>query len=338
MHKLLFLTERSPRHQQIAQRSAPDVLHVTFASHQDRSRIRDAISDCEFLISERAGQIDSTLLSQAAKLRLIQRLGSLTHDIDLQVAQEAGIAVCATPVLGCIMVAEHMLLQLLALAKKAAESTAITRAAGHWRAAQRTDENTFAYNWSGRTGIAGLYQATIGIVGFGEIGVELVHRLKPLRPASLLYHKRSRLPLAVENELGLTYAQPEQIYQQSDFLCCLLPYSKETDRSIGASVFAKMKRGAYLVHCGSGSVLDEPALAEAIQSGQIGGAALDTYEWEPLRRDNPLLALAHTSTFNLLLTPHIAAGTSEFYAKNGVNDFANIKRLLAGTPLADRIV
>jgi phosphoglycerate dehydrogenase-like enzyme len=76
---------------------------------------------------------------------------------------------------------------------------------------------------------------------------------------------------------------------------------KETDMSLNAAVFAQMKLARF-VHCGSGSVIDESALADAIRSGQIGGAALDTFEWEPIKPDNPLLALARTADFNVLLT------------------------------------
>lgn len=336
-YPLLFLTERSPRHQQSARRQAPESVTVNFLSHSDKKAVLQQVKDAEFLITERAGRIDSEIIAAAPNLRLIQRLGSLTHDIDVDAAKRAMIPVCATPVLGCIMVAEHMLFQMIALAKKAPDVTAVANAAGQWRESRRTDENIFAYNWSGRAKIRSLYQSTIGILGFGEIGVELARIVKGVRPARILYHKRSRLPVAVENELGLTYAQPTEIYQQSDILCCLLPYAKETDMSLNAAVFAQMKPGALFVHCGSGSVIDESALADAIRSGQIGGAALDTFEWEPIKPNNPLLALARTADFNVLLTPHTAAGSGDFYASHRSDDYENVARVLEGKPLLDRV-
>ncbi|MFN8442506.1 MAG: NAD(P)-dependent oxidoreductase [Caldilineaceae bacterium] len=336
-HTLLFLTERSPRHQRSALKHAPDSLAVTFLSHHAREEISQQLADCDFLISERAGPIDAQLLAKAPKLRLIQRLGSLTYDIDLLAAQQAGIPVCATPVVGCIMVAEHMLLQILALVKKVREVSAVAAAAGNWRTSRRTDENVFAYNWSQRHEVRNLYQSNVGILGFGEIGVELARMLKPMRLRQLFYHKRQRLPASVEQEFNLTYAPPEQIYQQSDILCSLLPYSQETDQSLNRAVFAQMKRGALLVHCGSGSVIDEPALAAAIRNGQLGGAALDTYEYEPILFDNPLVALARTSSYNVLLTPHTAAGT-DAYDATPWGDFENVVHLLNGEPLTDRVV
>jgi phosphoglycerate dehydrogenase-like enzyme len=343
-YKVLFLTERSPRHQQDALASAPPDLAVTMLRHPSRAELLQHLADSEFLISERAGVIDGELIAAGPHLRLIQRLGSLTYDIDGAAAQAAGIAVCAWPIRGCILVAEHMLLQMLALVKKLPEAKAVAEAAGDWgRPARRTDENIFAYNWSGRTDIDGIAGATIGILGFGEIGAELARRLRGFQPAQILYHKRRPLPTSVEAELGLTYAPQDDLIAASDFLACLLPYYPETDHALNAATFARMKRSALLVHCGSGSVIDEAALADALRSGHLGGAALDTFEWEPLRPDNPLLPLARDPNGNVLLTPHTAAGAGAGRAAvHGAgsrnSDYTNIGRWLRGERLLYRVV
>ncbi len=108
---------------------------------------------------------------------------------------------------------------------------------------------------------------------------------------------------------ALPMPRAQEIIAASDFLCVLLPYMTETDLSINEETFAAMKPGAFVVHCGSGSVIDEEALVVALQSGHLAGAALDTFEWEPLRADNPLVALARDPAANVLLTPHTAAAT-----------------------------
>jgi phosphoglycerate dehydrogenase-like enzyme len=341
-HKVLFLTERSPRHQQAALTSAPDNLDVVMLRRPSRAEILQHLADTEFLISERAGEIDAELIQAGKKLRLIQRLGSLAHDIDLAAAQQAGVAVCLWPILNCILVAEHMLMQMLALAKKLPEVQTIAKAAGDWgQPPQRTDENTFAYNWSGRTDIKGLYGAVVGILGFGEIGAELARRLRAFQPSQVIYHKRRQLPIKVEQALGLTYAGHDALVANGDFLCSLLPFYPETEMLLNAGTFARMKRGAFLVHCGSGGVIDEQALAEAVRSGQLGGAALDTYEWEPIRPHNPLLSLARDGASNVLLTPHTAAGAPgpegapRKYTRQ--SDYINIMRLLRGEPLLHQV-
>lgn len=337
-HNVLFLTERSPRHQQAALQAAPPELSITMLRQPPHAEILRRLADAEFLISERAGVIDAEMVAAAPKLRLIQRLGSLTHDIDVAAAKRHGVAVCYWPIRGCILVAEHMVMQMLALVKKLPEVKAIAEAAGDWgHPSLRTDENIFAYNWSSRSGIDGIDGATVGILGFGEIGAELARRLIPFRPAQIIYHKRRRLPEAVELELGLTYAQRNELVAGSDFLCSLLPYYPETDHLLNAALFAQMKRGSFVVHCGSGSVIDEHALADAVRRGHVAGAALDTFEWEPIRPDNPLLPLARDPVANVLLTPHTAAGAARTDAQDGAparqSGYENLIRLLNGKTL-----
>jgi D-3-phosphoglycerate dehydrogenase len=106
---------------------------------------------------------------------------------------------------------------------------------------------------------------------------------------------------------------------------------------INAGYFAKMKDGACIVSCGSGSIINESDLAEAIKAGKLGGAALDTFEWEPLKADNPLIALAKAG-HNILLTPHTAAGASAAAAKERLKDYTNIVNHINGQPLKYRVV
>lgn len=341
--QVLFITQRSPHHQQSALQSAPPELHVTMVRDEEGSsaKVWELLPQTEFLISERAGTVDAKMIARAPGLRLIQRLGSLSFDIDVAAARAAGVRVCATPVRGSILVAEHMLMQMLALTKRLPDAAATANAAGtsdvSWHEPRRTDENTFAYNWSQRRGIDGLYERRIGIVGFGEIGVELARRLAPFQPEHVLYHKRHRLPAAVEDALGIAYAPADEIYARCDILCNLLPYFPATDGLLDAGVFRRMPRGSIVVSCGSGSVIDEAALAAALADGHLAGAALDTFEWEPLRGDNPLLALARRPEANVLLTPHTAAGTAPLQGAGRSDDFANIMRLLRDEPLQNEV-
>lgn len=334
-HKVVFITERSPRHQAAALAAAPSDCQVTMLRTPPRDVLLEHLAAASVLITERSGVVDAEMIEAAPNLRLIQRLGSLVYDIDTDAAAQAGVAVCYWPVGGCVRVAEHMVMQMLALAKRLPEVSTVAQAAEAWdRPSLRTDENTFAYNWSGRTGIGGLNDQRVGILGFGEIGAELARRLRGFDVATVRYFKRQQLPPAVEAALGITYADPATIVAASDFLCVLLPYSPETDQSLDSATFAAMPQGAYVVHCGSGSVIDEQALADAIVDGHLGGAALDTFEWEPLRADSPLVALARDPQRNVLLTPHTAAGTGG----GRRDDWENVRRLLAGDPLRYRVV
>jgi phosphoglycerate dehydrogenase-like enzyme len=337
-YKVVYTTERGEFHQQRALSAAPEYLDITMLRHPDRADLLAHLATAEYLISERVGVIDAPMIQAAPHLKLILRLGSLNYDIDSEAAKRAGLVVCRWPDRGVIYVAEHVVLQLLALAKNLhdAESIAL-EAAPHWRESKRTDENTFAYNWSSRRNIHGLWQKTVGILGFGEIGAELARRLQSWGCA-VCYPKRSRLPQAVETELGITYADQDTLLRQSDYLVNLLPYFPNTAQTLNAACFDVMKPGAYLVSCGSGGVIDEAALAAAIQSGKLAGAALDTYDWEPIRPDNPLIALAKQG-YNIVLTPHIAAGGHSANAddQGRADDYTNIVHHIEGKPLLYRV-
>jgi phosphoglycerate dehydrogenase-like enzyme len=202
-HKTLFLTQRGLQHQQWAMEGAPPELDLIMRRNPDRAELLALLAGAEFLITERTGVIDAEMIAAAPKLRLIQRLGRQTWDIDLDAARRAGVPVCYLPNNGCVMVAEQMMLQMLGLLKRLREGMAITAEGADWGIeTKRGDEDTFAYNWSRRTGIGKLSGATVGILGFGEIGLELVEQLRGFH-CTVRYHKRTRLPGAVEAALSV---------------------------------------------------------------------------------------------------------------------------------------
>lgn len=338
-HKTLYTTERGEFHQERAVASAPPELEIVMLREPNKTRILAHAVGVTYFLSERTGVISADLLENMPSLKLILRLGSMTHDIDTSAAKNAGVIVCYQPIFSVIRVAEHAFLQMLTLTKNLYEVGGVARAASdEWQESRRTDEDTFAYNWSNRQGIEQLYNRTVGILGFGEIGAELARRLHGWN-CTILYHKRRRLPEHVEHELNITYTGRDNLIAASDFLVNFLPYSPSTDMSLNAETFASMKDGAYVVSAGSGSVIDEAALANAVRSGKLGGAALDTYEWEPIKPDNPMLKLAIDGA-NVVLTPHTAAGsyTAEIANHERLQDYTNIIRHLRGDPIFNRIV
>jgi len=337
-HPTLFITHRGERHQQAALDSAPPELAITVRRTPSKDEILALLPDMAFLISERTGEIDADIIAAGKNLRLIQRLGAQTYDIDLAAAQAAGIPVCYLPVRGCIMVAEHMLLQMLALAKRLREVMDVTgEAQDYGKAPKRCDEDYFAYNWSGRRGVVGLWGSTVGILGMGEIGTELARRLRGFG-CTVLYNKRNRLPDAAERELNVQFAEVGDMLARSDYLCMLLPFFPETEQSLGADFFAAMKPGALFVDCGGSGVVDEEALAAALRAGHLAGAALDTFTFEPIAPDDPLLMLARDPRANVVLTPHTAAGTGVIGRAERVEDYDNLLRILRGEPLVGRLV
>jgi len=336
-YRTLFVTQRGERHQQAALDAAPPELDVTMCRTADMREVAELMPEMDFLISERIGRIDAEVIVAGRNLKLIQRLGTQVWDIDTEAARAAGVPVCYLPVRTCRMVAEHLILLMLALARNLRDLMRVTAEAGDWGMPKRCSEDYFAYNWSDRRNLRGLAGSTVGILGFGEIGAELARRLKPF-DCTVLYDKRRPLPPQVEAELGIAHTAREELARRSDFVCCLLPNLPENDQSIDAGFFGRMKPGAVFAHCGAPGVVNEAALLEALDSGHLGGAAIDCFTYEPLRPDDPLLAPARDPRRNLILTPHVAAGEVSASARERIGDFANVMAVLKGGELRYRLV
>jgi len=340
-HATLFITHRGERHQQAALAGAPLDLDVTIIRSPSKQQILSLLPGKEFLITERSGEIDADIIKAGKDLRLIQRLGSLTFDIDLNAARSAEIPVCCLPVHSCIMVAEHTVMQMLACTKRVREMMDITLdSETYHNESKLCDEDYFAYNWARCKDIRGLWGATVGILGFGEIGAEVSRRLTGYG-CSVIYNKRSPLPDEAEKDLKIRYAEWDELLAASDIVCMLLPYFPETAQSLSHDFFNKMKSGSIFVSCGGSGVVDEQALLEALDSGHLYGAALDTFTFEPIAEDNPLLPLARKPRFNLILTPHVAAGTGSIESapsEERYGDYINLMRIIHGGKLIGQLV
>jgi phosphoglycerate dehydrogenase-like enzyme len=336
-HPTLFITQRGSRHQQAALDAAPGEFMVRMLRSPSKEEIISQLPGKEFLITERSGIIDADVINAGKDLRLIQRLGSQTFDIDLAAARSAGIPVCYLPVRTCINVAEHMLMQILALAKRLREVMDITLEAKDWgHVPQLCDEDYFAYNWSSRQGINTLWESTVGILGLGEIGTELARRLQGFG-CTVLYNKRKPLPAFTEQDLNIRFASQEELLAKSDYVCMLMPYFPETAQTLNADFFKHIKQGACFVSCGGSGVVDEKALNEALISGHLSGAAIDTFTWEPIAQNDPLLPLARQPRSNLILTPHTAAGSAAAQSNERSGDYINLTRVITGDKLVFQI-
>ncbi|MER1967244.1 NAD(P)-dependent oxidoreductase [Castellaniella sp. GW247-6E4] len=336
--KALFLTNRAPRHQNIALQAAPDFLRIDMMEAPDRAAILSHVAEAEVLISERSGSIDREIVEAGKNLRLIQRLGQFTYDIDLEAARAAGVAVCHAPLLVSTLVAEHVMMQILALAKIYREAAHVMLQPGDWAEPQKCDENYFAYNWTGRAGMRTLAESTVGIVGLGEIGADVARRLQSFG-CEVLYYKRQRLPEDVERALAVSYAALDEVCARSDFLCLLRPHGPGAGESIDSAFIERMKAGAFLVSTGASTVLKEADVAAAVLSGRLAGLACDGYVYEPAPLDSPLLELAREHPdANVILSPHIAGGVASNNVAARSREFENIRRLHDGRPLLYRLV
>ncbi len=285
------------------------------------------------LVSERTGEISRDMIEAGSRLRLIQRLGRQIHDIDLTAAADLCVPVCNWPLPQLSMVAEHVMMQILTLVKR-------TRPAGHvvaeasdrWGPPQECDADTFAINWSEFSGVRQITGATVGIIGFGEIGTNLAGMLRPY-DATVLYNRRTRLPAWAEQELGVTHCDVDDLLCRSDIVVLLLPHSQQTQGSIDNRFLEQMREGSFLVSSGASTLLDEDAVAAAYRSGHLAGVATDGHRWEPVRPHDPLVALAQDPGANAILTPHSAQADLVLDVELRRHEFTNVRALLADEPL-----
>jgi D-3-phosphoglycerate dehydrogenase / 2-oxoglutarate reductase len=327
-HRLLFLTDRGALHQRQAARACPRELDLRILRNPTEAEAIEAIRDVEFLITERNQPVTRAMLLAAKKLALIVRLGSLDYDIDLGAARELGVPVVLQAVRTSIAAAEHVLMMILAVIKRLGRSLAFIADPHRPRVTpQPTQEDSFVYNFEDLQGVRSLYQRSVMILGMGEIGLELARRLRPFAPRAICYYKRHPLPSEVESAAGVIYCEPERALPDTEVFVSLLPYSSATAKSVGGAMFAAMPRGGVFIHAGSGGTIDQEALLFALESRHLAGAALDTFDEEPLPSDHPLAAYAKNVDSNLLLTPHVASGTEEIDRRE---DFAAIMRFLHG--------
>lgn len=230
-------------------------------------------------------EINETALVGADRLKVISRYGIGIDNVDLEYARKKKIVVTNTPGANAASVAELAIGLMLSLLRNIPEAIVTTKK-GEWQ------------RFNGFT----LVGKTVGIIGFGTIGRELARRLVGFQCNLLAYDPY----LAPESatELGVKLLPLEDVLSRSDVVSLHLPVTQETRKLVNLTFLSSMKPGSYLVNTARGDIVDEGALLEALQSGQISGAALDVFTEEPPDVSNPLF-----SNPKVLLTPHMAAHT-----------------------------
>lgn len=256
---------------------------------KDPASLAGTIGDYDGLAVRSATKVTPEIIEKAGNLRVIGRAGIGVDNIDLPAASTRGIVVMNTPFGNSITTAEHAIAMLLALSRNIPQATATTRA-GKW------EKSRFM-----GTEITG---KTLGLVGCGNIGSVVASRAIGLRMRVIAYDpylsdKRAR-------ELGVEkVAELDALLGRADYVSLHLPKTEKTANILSAERIAAMRPGARLINCARGGLVDEAAVAEAVEAGRLAGAAFDVFTTEPPGK-SPLLGLD-----NVIVTPHLGAATSE---------------------------
>jgi D-3-phosphoglycerate dehydrogenase len=249
----------------------------------------------------------AVLEAGAPHLRVIAKPGAGVDTVDLAAATELGIPVMTAGFGNAPAVAEMTLCFMLALGRDLVRMHERARR-GDW---QRDDYHS--------SELAG---RTLGIVGFGRIGRRVAELARGFGMRILVF---TRSPEKVPSDLAETADSLEALLRQSDFVSLHCPLNDSTRGLIDRAALAAMRKGAFLINTGRGALVDEAALAEALTSGQLAGAAADTLSSEPPPADHPLL-----SAPNMLLTPHIAGLTTGAVERTAATTAENIIAVLTG--------
>jgi D-3-phosphoglycerate dehydrogenase / 2-oxoglutarate reductase len=272
---------------------------------QMQDGLASAIRDADALIVRSAVDVNAEVLRGAQKLRVIGRAGVGVDNIDLEAATKAGIAVMNTPGANAVAVAEHTLALMLALARHLPRADSTTRA-GKWEKKSLQGSE--------------LRGKTLGILGLGRIGMEVARRARAFE-MKLIAHDPF-VAAAVASQLGIHLADLDSLYAAADYLSLHVGLTPQTTGMINEQSLARMKPGVRIINCARGELIDQAALAAALASRRVAGAALDVFPEEP-PKNSPLLALD-----NVIATPHIAGSTNEAQDAVGVQIAGQVREYL----------
>ena len=287
-----------------------------------RDELSTALRDADIVLCTLTDDLSRPTLEAArgGRARLLANFGVGFNHIDLTAARELGLAVTNTPGVLTEDTADHTLLLILAVARRAGEGERELRA-GKWTGWRPT--HLLGSRVSGKT---------LGIVGFGRIGRAVAARAHNGFGMKVIYHSRTRADTATEQATGASQSESlETLLQQSDFVSLHCPATPETHHLINEVRLRQMQPHAYLVNTSRGDVVDERALVAALEDKLIAGVALDVYDGEP--RVNPQLLTRE----NVVLLPHLGSATVESRVAMGRRAIANIDAFVAQRPLPDRI-
>ncbi|MBV9303620.1 MAG: phosphoglycerate dehydrogenase [Acidobacteriaceae bacterium] len=251
----------------------------TFQSH---------LADSDALLVRSAVKITSEVLAKAPKLKIIGRAGVGVDNVDLNAATNAGVLVMNTPGGNAVSVAEHTLALMLSMARSVPQASISTKS-GKW------EKKKFLGNE--------LRGKTLGVVGLGSIGREVLKRAKAFEMQVIAHDPYVSSHTA--HDLSVDLLPLQELYSKSDYITLHVALTPETDHMLNAEAFGQMKAGVRIINCARGELIDTSALRDAVERGSVSGVAMDVFEKEPPGED-PLLKLDA-----VVATPHIAGSTEE---------------------------
>lgn len=280
----------------------------------------EELASAEALIVTSYNPLSGEDIARLNGIKLIQQLGIGTDSIDLDAAKRAGIPVANVPTANVDAVADYAVMAMIYSLRKIAAGEAASR------------ENRRIDRVVLKLGSFDMADKRIGIIGLGNIG-RLVARRAAAFGTEVVYSDAVKADDDTERDLNIRQVEFEELLTTSDVITIHVPLSDATRNMIGAPEFARMKRKVVFVNSARGGIVDEAALAAALESGHVGAAAVDVFETEPIAEDNPLLNAPNT-----MLTCHIAGVTNDCIKRMYQESAENCLRVIRGEAPINRVV
>ena len=280
--------------------------HVDLKSTLTPAQLLDEIGSYDGLLVRSNTKVKAEVIQAAINLKVVGRAGTGVDNIDIDAATKKGIVVMNTPGGNSISVAEHTIALLLSLARYLPEASSSAKQ-GKWEKRQFTGFE--------------LKDKTLGVVGLGRIGIEVVRRAKAFQMNLVVYDPFVSERLA--KDLNVKMVSLDQLLAGSDIITLHVPLVEGTRNLVNAQSIARMKNGVRLINTARGELIQEDDLAAALNSGKVAAAALDVFSVEPPNAEHPLLRHPH-----VIATPHIAASTLEAQETVGVEIAEQVRDFL----------
>jgi len=289
-------------------------VDVDIKTGMSPDELKNCIGEYDALVVRSQTQVTSDVIEAAANLKIIGRAGVGVDNIDVEAATQHGIIVINAPEGNMISAAEHTIAMMMSLSRNIPQANQSLKS-GKW------DRKTF-------TGVE-VRGKTLGVIGLGRIGAEVAARAQGMKMNILAYD-----PFISEEragELGVTLTTVDDIVLNSDYITVHTPLTKDTKNLIDKEQFEKAKTGLRIINCARGGIINEEALAEAVASGKVAGAAIDVFVNEP-PLGSPLI-----EQDNIIVTPHLGASTQEAQVNVAVAVAEQIINLSKGLPVQNAI-
>lgn len=287
-----------------------EVAEVDFKETLPEDQLCEIIGEYDGLMVRSQTKVTPKILEAAKKMKIVGRAGVGVDNINLEEATNRGVIVANSPEGNTAAAAEHTVALMLSMARNIPQADFSIKQ-GKWERSKFTGIEVF--------------NKTLGSIGLGKIGSRVVKTAVAMGMKVVVYD-----PYVTQEkieELGATTVKSlDEFWGICDFITIHSPKTRETSYLINKNTINRMKKGVMIVNCARGGIVDEEALKEGIESGQVAGAAMDVFEKEPIDPNNPLLS----TDGNLVMTPHLGASTEEAQLKVAVDVAEQIRDVLAG--------